>query len=117
MFETQEQHTLCSMTVNMRTTSITGILALSIFAVSLRDQTVPQSQAADLKPNQSVKVTLHGYVRDLACLMKFNEALKPTNECAAMCAWAGSPSLVVPKKGQSARLFRTRFQIPHNEAG
>ena len=44
-------------------------------------------------------MTFHGYVRDLACLMKFNEALKPTNDCAAMCARAGSPLVIVTKKG------------------
>ena len=83
----------------MRTTCITAVLALSIFGGPLHGQTTPQSQVTDLKPNQSVKTTFHGYVRDLACLMKFNEALKPTNDCAAMCARAGSPLVIVTKNG------------------
>jgi len=83
----------------MRTTCITAILASSIFGGPLLGQTTPQSQVTDLKPNQSVKTTFHGYVRDLACLMKFNEALKPTNDCAAMCARAGSPLVIVTKNG------------------
>jgi len=83
----------------MRTTCITAVLALSIFGGPLHGQTTPQSQVTDLKPNQSVKTTFHGYVRDLACLMKFNEALRPTNDCAAMCARAGSPLVIVTKNG------------------
>jgi hypothetical protein len=30
--------------------------------------------------------------------MKFNEALKPTNDCASMCARAGSPLIIITKK-------------------
>jgi hypothetical protein len=30
--------------------------------------------------------------------MKFNEALKPTNDCALMCARAGSPLVIVTSK-------------------
>jgi len=83
----------------MRSPTIFGILALCVLGVSLHGQTASQDQGADLKPNQSVKLTFHGYVRDLACLMKFNEALKPTNDCAAMCARAGSPLVIVTKDG------------------
>jgi hypothetical protein len=56
-------------------------------------------EGSDLKPSESVKLTFHGYVRDLACLMKFNEALKPTNDCALMCARSGSPLVIVTKEG------------------
>jgi hypothetical protein len=83
----------------MRTHTIIGILALSLLGVSVRGQTTSQDQGADLKPNQSVKLTLQGYVRDLACLMKFNEALKPTNDCAVMCARTGSPLVIVTREG------------------
>ncbi|MGO9650218.1 MAG: hypothetical protein ACLPOO_19470 [Terriglobales bacterium] len=83
----------------MRTKMIIGILALSVLGVSGHGQTSSQDQGADLKPNQSVKLTFHGYVRDLACLMKFNEALKPSNDCALMCARAGSPLVIVTKEG------------------
>jgi hypothetical protein len=83
----------------MRTQTIIGILALSVFGVSVHGQTISQNQDADLKPSQSVELTFRGYVRDLACLMKFNEALKPTNDCALMCARTGSPLVIVTKEG------------------
>ena len=83
----------------MRTKIIIGILTLSVLGVSVHGQTKSQAQGADLKPNQSVKLTLYGYVRDLACLMRYNEALKPTNDCALMCARAGSPLVIITKKG------------------
>jgi hypothetical protein len=83
----------------MKTKTIIQILALSVLAISMHGQTTSPDQGADLKPNSSVKLTFHGYVRDLACLMKFNEALKPTNDCAAMCARAGSPLVIVTKDG------------------
>ena len=76
-----------------------AMLAVSILGVSAQGQTASQNQSADLKPNQSVKLTFQGYVRDLACLMKFNEVLKPTNDCALMCARAGSPLVIVTKDG------------------
>jgi hypothetical protein len=78
---------------------IAGVLMIALLAVSLCAQTTPPDQSADLKPNQSTTVTISGYVRDMACLMKFNEALKPTNDCALMCARAGSPLVIVTKKG------------------
>ncbi|MGA7630924.1 MAG: hypothetical protein WCB11_09155 [Terriglobales bacterium] len=56
-------------------------------------------QAPELKENQGVKLVFRGYVRDVACLMKFNEALAPTNDCALMCARAGSPLVIVTKDG------------------
>jgi hypothetical protein len=83
----------------MRMTSIVGPVALSIFLLPLHGQTTPPTQAADLKPKHGVKITFQGYVRDLACLVKFSEALKPINDCAAMCVRAGSPLVVVTEKG------------------
>ena len=84
---------------SMRANGIIAILALSILGGPLYSQTTSQDKAADLKPNQGAKVRFRGYVRDLACLVKFNEALKPTNDCAAMCARAGSPLVIITKKG------------------
>ena len=78
---------------------IVGVLTIAILPVSLYAQSMPPDQSADLKPSKSTTVTFSGYVRDMACLMKFNEALKPTNDCALMCARAGSPLVVVTKKG------------------
>jgi hypothetical protein len=83
----------------MRSKIVIGILTLGVLWVSAYGQATSQDQGADLKPNQSVKLTFQGYVRDLACLMKFNEALKPTNDCALMCARAGSPLVIVTKEG------------------
>lgn len=84
---------------HLTTRPIVGFLTIAILAVALSAQTASQDQSADLKPNQSIPVTISGYVRDMACLMKFNEALKPTNDCALMCARAGSPLVIVTKKG------------------
>ena len=68
--------------------------------LGLNAQTASQDfKNADLTPSKSVKLTARGYVRDIACLMKFNEALKPSNDCALMCARAGSPLIVVTKEG------------------
>jgi hypothetical protein len=78
---------------------IVGVLTIAILTVSLSAQTASQDQSADLKPNKGTTVTISGYVRDMACLMKFNEALKPTNDCALMCARAGSPLVIVTRKG------------------
>jgi hypothetical protein len=83
----------------MRVRTIAGMLAIFIRVISMNAQTASQDQSADLKPNKSVKLTVRGYVRDIACLMKFNEALKPTNDCALMCARAGSPLVIVSKDG------------------
>ena len=78
---------------------IIGILTIAILTVSPRAQTTSADQSANLKPNKSTTVTISGYVRDMACPMKFCEALKPTNDCASMCARAGSPLVIVTKKG------------------
>jgi hypothetical protein len=78
-----------------------GIAALTIavLAVSMFAQSVSSDQSADLKTSKSTPVNISGYVRDMACLMKFSEALKPTNDCALMCARAASPLVIVTKKG------------------
>jgi hypothetical protein len=83
------------MTVRM----IFSILVSVLVSVPLNAQAASQDQGADLKPNKSIKVTVRGYVRDVACLMKYKAALKPTNDCASMCARAGSPLVVVSKGG------------------
>lgn len=83
--------------MNARTIAL--MLASAVVAVVLNAQATQSDQGADLKPNEGVKVTIHGYIRDVACLMKYNEALKPTNDCAVMCARAGSPLIVITKDG------------------
>jgi hypothetical protein len=77
---------------------IVGVLTIAILALSLSGHTASPDPSANLKPNKSTTVTISGYVRDMACLMKFNEALKPTNDCALMCARAGSPLVIVTTK-------------------
>jgi hypothetical protein len=83
----------------MRVRVAAGMLAIAILVISMNAQTASQGQSADLTPSKSVKLTVRGYVRDIACLMKFNEALKPSNDCALMCARAGSPLILVTKEG------------------
>jgi hypothetical protein len=82
----------------MRVITALAVSTCAILTVLLNAQVQQKDQGGDLQPNQSMKVTVHGYVRDLACLMKFNEALKPTNDCALMCARAGSPLIIVTNK-------------------
>ena len=81
----------------MRCREILAGMTLATILTMTATQTAAQS--SDLKPNTSEKMVLRGYVRDLACLMKFNEALKPTNDCAITCARAGSPLVVITEKG------------------
>jgi len=83
----------------MTARTIVSLLLSALISVSLNAQTASQDQGADLKPSKSIKVTVRGYVRDVACLMQYKEALKPTNDCAAMCARAGSPLVVISKRG------------------
>jgi hypothetical protein len=65
------------------------ILALAMLCVSGYGQTASHDQAADHKPNQSVKLMVNGYVRDLGCVI----------DCARMCARAGSPLVIITKEG------------------
>jgi hypothetical protein len=74
------------------------VVLTSVFVTVLVNAQGARDQAADLTPSKSTRVTIRGYVRDIACLMKFNEALKPTNDCALMCARAGSPLVIITKK-------------------
>jgi hypothetical protein len=87
----------------MRIRTVVGILTIAILTIAMNAQTASSDQSADqsanLTPNKSVKLTVHGYVRDIACLMKFNEALKPSNDCALKCARAGSPLIIITKEG------------------
>jgi hypothetical protein len=82
----------------MRRPDITE-LTIALLAVSMCAQSASSDQSADLKPNKSTLANISGYVRDMACLMRFGEALKLTNDCALMCARAGSPLVIVTKKG------------------
>ena len=70
-----------------------------VFCGLCRVEAAQQNQAVDLRPNKSVPITVQGYIRDIGCLMRFNGALEPTNECAMECARAGSPLILVTKEG------------------
>jgi hypothetical protein len=83
---------------NMKGRAILAGITLATILTMTGTQTAAQS--SDLTPNTSEKIVLRGYIRDLACLMKFNEALKPTNDCAIMCARAGSPLVIITAKGE-----------------
>src|SRR5215467_7697874 len=74
-----------------RPKTLVAIFASAVLGISPKAATASGDQGADLKPNKSIRVTVRGYVRDVACLMKYNAALKPTNDCALMCARTGSP--------------------------
>jgi hypothetical protein len=76
------------------------LAATTLFTILTMAGAQTGTQSSDLTPNTSQKIVLRGYVRDLACLMKFNEALKPSNDCAIMCARAGSPLVVITKNGE-----------------
>ncbi len=49
--------------------------------------------------NKGTPATVLGYVRDIGCLMRHPDVLKPLNDCAVMCAKAGSPLVVAAKDG------------------
>jgi hypothetical protein len=49
--------------------------------------------------NKGTPETVLGYVRDVGCLMRHPDVLKPTNDCAVMCAKAGSPLVIAAKNG------------------
>src|SRR6202043_2579089 len=78
-----------------RATMLVLLLALQIAAIST-------ARAQDVDPkkeNKGKPMTIRGYVRDVACLMRHPDALKPTNECALECAKGGSPMFIVSKEG------------------
>src|SRR5262245_29125155 len=44
--------------------------------------------------------TIAGYVRGVAGLMRHPDVLKPSNDCAVICARAGSPSVIASRTGE-----------------
>ena len=49
--------------------------------------------------NKGTPATVLGYVRDVGCLMRHPDVLKPNNDCAVMCAKAGAPLVIAAKDG------------------
>jgi hypothetical protein len=73
-----------------------------VFLLALQITLVRTARAQDVdanKENKGKTTTIHGYVRDVACLMRHPDALNPTNECALECAKGGSPIFIVTKDG------------------
>ncbi len=79
----------------------TGICLLicTAMAIAMSLSQAAATQDPEVHPNTSTKLTIRSYVRDVACLMKFSDALEPTNDCALMCARAGSPLVIVTTEG------------------
>jgi hypothetical protein len=51
------------------------------------------------KENKGAPATVHGYVRDAACLMRHPDVIKPTNDCALMCIKEGAAIVIATKEG------------------
>lgn len=75
------------------------ILSCALLGVGMSIGRAAALQDPKVHENISKQMTIRGYVRDIACLMKFSDALEPTNDCALMCARAGSPLVVVTNEG------------------
>jgi hypothetical protein len=82
-------------------TKMNGAIALwLLLAFEITFVSTARTQVVDpAKENKGKPVTIHGYARDVACLMRHPDALKPTNECALECARTGSPIFIVTKDG------------------
>jgi hypothetical protein len=68
-------------------------IAMAIGSVAARQDPDPKLE------NKGTPVTVLGYVRDIGCLMRHPDVLKPVNDCAVMCAKAGSPLVVAATDG------------------
>ena len=56
--------------------------------------------AADVGPEDKGQAgAVTGWVRDLACLMRYKQVVKPQNGCAEMCARLGAPLVLVTSDG------------------
>jgi hypothetical protein len=73
------------------------LAACLAFAVALA---AASAQDPDPKlENKGTPATVMGYVRDVSCLMRHPDVLKPNNDCAVMCAKAGAPLVIAAKDG------------------
>jgi hypothetical protein len=74
----------------------------SMLGLCIATLTLASASAQDPDPkleNKGTPATVTGYVRDVGCLMRHPDVLKPNNDCAAMCAKAGSPLVIAAKDG------------------
>jgi hypothetical protein len=78
-----------------RSLSLIGLGMLGLFVTM-----APAARAQDPKlENKGARHTVLGYVRDIGCLVRHPDVLKPNNDCALMCAKAGSPMVIAEKNG------------------
>ncbi|MBV9182672.1 MAG: hypothetical protein JO356_15275 [Acidobacteria bacterium] len=72
------------------------VLAMAVLLPALNPAVLGQDPKLE---NRGKEAVIMGYVRDAACLMRHPDVLKPANECARMCARAGSPLIIATKTG------------------
>jgi hypothetical protein len=73
------------------------VLALMVSLPLLTTRAWGQNPALENKGKQQ---TIAGYMRDVAYLMRHPDVLKPSNDCAVMCARDGSPLVIASKTGE-----------------
>ena len=73
------------------------VLAASVFWTFLALPVLAQDPMLE---NKGKATTICGYVRDAACLMRHPDVLRPNNDCALMCARAGSPLVIATRRGE-----------------
>lgn len=55
----------------------------------------------DLGPeDKGVPSVITGWLRDAACLMRYKQVTRPLNNCAMICAQAGSPLVIATRDGK-----------------
>jgi hypothetical protein len=71
-------------------------LFLLIIAIS-----APTVMSDDLGPeDKGAPGIVTGWLRDAACLMRYKQVTKPLNDCAKVCALAGSPLVTASQDGK-----------------
>jgi hypothetical protein len=61
----------------------------------------PTMMPDDLGPeDKGVPTVITGWLRDAACLMRYKQVTKPLNDCARICALAGSPLVIASQDGE-----------------
>ncbi len=86
----------------MRRSLIVRSILTASLALAIAGLAVVAASGQDPDPkleNKGTPGTVLGYVRDVGCLMRHPDVLKPVNDCAVMCAKAGSPLVIAAKDG------------------
>ena len=82
-----------------RLRSCVSCVAAFFFMMAMGSAAIAGQDPDPKLENKGTPATVIGYVRDIGCLMRHPDVLKPTNDCAVMCAKAGSPLVVAAKDG------------------